>query len=749
MTARHARPFGRDRLARALVVAGAVAAVGAVAFAPTSGAALGSSTGPATLWFSPVTASVPDSSHGGAWTAVSCSTAWACVEVGTDSDGRGAVAVGAESLGRWHWSSTTTLPTDATGIGRYAGISCPTVEHCVAVGTDGDGQSIVSVGASDKGRWHWSGARLLGPDSTGGGTLAGVSCASDDLCVAVGSDDDDDGIAAIGRASAAIGAWSTDVSVRSDSAGGGALTGVSCATSSSCVAVGSDDDDRPVVAVATAGRSGWTWSRDAVVGSLDAHGRALSGVSCPSPSSCVAVGSTATSQATEAVGQRADGAWRWSTTHDVAPDSTGSGGFVAVSCSTPTTCLAVGTDAGGRGTYARGRPSPNGWRWSTVSPIAARVGTAVTLAAVDCASTVSCVTVGADAGSEPVSATSLGASASPRDVDVVRGNTLMTISWRAPAFDGGARIGSYRVLVRSGVRGCTSRALGTTGTCVVRHLVNGTAYEFSVVADNGAGVSAPSPWTAPIAPSPYGPPVPSPFTTAVTRFLASRSGVAAACVFDVRTGQTWTIRPTSSQHTASIVKVDILAALLYQHQRARQPLSASDAQLATAMIEDSDNAAAQALFVEIGQAPGLAAFNSVVGLTGTVANYAWGYTDTIAPDQVRLIGLFALPNPVLTTASRRYGLELLYHVDPAQAWGVSAGPPRGVAVAIKNGWYPTAPAAWQVNSIGWIDGDGRNYLIAVLTQGDVTMGYGVETIQGLSTLVWEHLAPVRPTVSAP
>ncbi len=747
--ARHARPFGRERLARTLVVAGAVAAVGAVAFAPTSGAALGSPARLATLWFSPVTASVPDASHGGTWTAVSCFTAWACVEVGTDADGRGAVAAGVESLGRWRWSSTTTLPTDATGVGRYDGVSCPTAEHCVAVGTDGDGQSIVSVGTSHRGRWRWSGARLLGPDSTGGGGLAAVSCASDERCVAVGSDDDDDGIAAVGRASVAVGAWSTDVPVRSDSAGGGALSGVSCPTSASCVAVGSDDDDRPVAVVATAGGGGWSWSRDAVVGSVGSHGRALSSVACPSPTSCVAVGSTATSQAIEAVGHGAGGAWRWTTTHEVAPDSTGSGGLVAVSCATPTTCLALGTDAGGRGTYASGWPSRGGWTWSVVSPIAARVGTTVALAAVDCASAVSCVTVGGDAASQAVSATSLGSPASPREVDVARGNAQMTISWRVPAFDGGARIGSYRVLVRSGVPGCTARALGTTGSCVVRHLVNGTPYEFAVVADNGAGVSAPSPWTTPLAPSPYGPPVPSPFTPAVTRFLASRSGVVAACVFDVRTGQTWSILPASSQHTASIVKVDILAALLYQHQRDREPLSAADAQLATAMIEDSDNTAAQALYVEIGQAPGLAAFNSVVGLTGTVANYAWGYTDTVAPDQVRLIGLFALPNPVLTTASRRYGLGLLTHVTPAQAWGVSAGPPRGVAIAIKNGWYPTAPAAWQVNSIGWIDGHGRNYLIAVLTRGDATMGYGVETIEGLSTLVWEHLAPVSASVPAP
>jgi hypothetical protein len=223
------------------------------------------------------------------------------------------------------------------------------------------------------------------------------------------------------------------------------------------------------------------------------------------------------------------------------------------------------------------------------------------------------------------------------------------------------------------------------------------------------------------------------------RFVASSADVVSATVYDVLTGQTWRIDPTSVQHTASIVKVDILADLLFDEQAAHTTMGASTRQLATAMIEDSDNHAAQALYVQIGQLPGIAAFNALVGLTGTTANWAWGYTDTTSLDQTRLMRLFALPNAILDAASRSFGLGLLDHVEPAQAWGVSSGPSPVAHVAIKNGWYPTGPSDWQVNSVGWIDGGGRDYVLAVLTKDNTTFGIGVATIATLSTKVWQRL----------
>ncbi len=48
-----------------------------------------------------------------------------------------------------------------------------------------------------------------------------------------------------------------------------------------------------------------------------------------------------------------------------------------------------------------------------------------------------------------------------------------------------------------------------------------------------------------------------------------------------------------------------------------------------------------------------------------------------------------------------------------------------------------------MNSIGYVHGDGRDYLVAVLTDGNATEAQGIDTIESLSDLIWENLAPAR------
>jgi hypothetical protein len=80
------------------------------------------------------------------------------------------------------------------------------------------------------------------------------------------------------------------------------------------------------------------------------------------------------------------------------------------------------------------------------------------------------------------------------------------------------------------------------------------------------------------------------------------------------------------------------------------------------------------------------------------------------------------------------------NITPSEAWGVTAGIPQGVTVALKNGWLPlSGETNWQVNSIGFIDGDGRNYILAILTDGNPTEQYGIDTISQFSTDVWDML----------
>ena len=64
-----------------------------------------------------------------------------------------------------------------------------------------------------------------------------------------------------------------------------------------------------------------------------------------------------------------------------------------------------------------------------------------------------------------------------------------------------------------------------------------------------------------------------------------------------------------------------------------------------------------------------------------------------------------------------------------------------MTVALKNGWLPLDGAStdWQVNSVGWVSGDGRDYLVAVLSTGNPSQQYGIDTINGLSALIWSAM----------
>ena len=230
------------------------------------------------------------------------------------------------------------------------------------------------------------------------------------------------------------------------------------------------------------------------------------------------------------------------------------------------------------------------------------------------------------------------------------------------------------------------------------------------------------------------------FTTALDAALNKRAGVISAAVLDLRNGDLYTYRPGEEVITASIVKVEILGALLVQAQKTGQPLSAADQTIATSMLELSDNNDASSLWNEIGGAPTVAAFDNSVGMLATTPNLSWGLTTTTATDQVKLLEHLVEPNDVLTDASRAYLLQLMEHVAPFEEWGASAGRSPGTTVALKNGWLPWA-GGWAVNSIGWVDGSERDYLIAVLTSGSPNEAYGIASISTVAAAAWAALGP--------
>jgi hypothetical protein len=227
-------------------------------------------------------------------------------------------------------------------------------------------------------------------------------------------------------------------------------------------------------------------------------------------------------------------------------------------------------------------------------------------------------------------------------------------------------------------------------------------------------------------------------TPAMRAYIGSRAGDIAVGVKNMLTGRTYLWNGRSEQVTASIVKIDILETLL--HHLHGRPIPGADVRTVVGMIEDSDNGDATTLWNQDGGAPGVAAYDRLVGMHQTTPNVDWGLTTTSVGDQLKLLDELLETHALIDQGAQRFALRLMEHVTPSQTWGVSGGVPSGVSVALKNGWLSFG-GGWHLNSIGRIRGDGRWYLIAMLTSFNPSEDYGTTTINAISSRVWQALAP--------
>jgi hypothetical protein len=192
-------------------------------------------------------------------------------------------------------------------------------------------------------------------------------------------------------------------------------------------------------------------------------------------------------------------------------------------------------------------------------------------------------------------------------------------------------------------------------------------------------------------------------------------------------------------HTAGIVRADILAALLLEHQRAGTAMSAQQRALAAKMIENGDGGAAAALWNAAGQASGLSGANRLLYLRHTTPGDLWQLTRTTVGDQLRLLADLTSPGSPLSPASRSYELSLMRNAAAGQQWGITAAAARGTLPAVTSGWLTDGSGAtWVVNSIGVISRAGRQVLVAVLSDGQPTESAGTSQVE----------AAVRAAVSA-
>ena len=139
-------------------------------------------------WARKVTPNPASGANGSQLNGVSCRSARACVGVGSyaNTSNSGGLTL-AETWNGKSWAISASGNNATSAASTLQGVSCPSTNVCVAVGSE---TSSSFVGSTLAERWtgeQWTFEATPNPESATQSALDGVSCGSPGACVAVGS----------------------------------------------------------------------------------------------------------------------------------------------------------------------------------------------------------------------------------------------------------------------------------------------------------------------------------------------------------------------------------------------------------------------------------------------------------------------------------------------------------------------------------------------------------------------------------
>ncbi|GAA2855338.1 hypothetical protein Acy02nite_72990 [Actinoplanes cyaneus] len=223
--------------------------------------------------------------------------------------------------------------------------------------------------------------------------------------------------------------------------------------------------------------------------------------------------------------------------------------------------------------------------------------------------------------------------------------------------------------------------------------------------------------------------------------LAAAGQDFAVSFVDRKSGRRYDFRGDRPFETASVVKVELLAALLLQAQDAGRALTSAERTRTRKMIVASDNDAASQVYAAIGGTAGLRRALERLGLDDTDPAANFGLTTTTAKDQTRMVDALTATGSPLTKASRDQILSLMSSVNADQTWGISAASFSGEQTAQKNGWLArsTENNRWIINSTGRISSDKVDVGLSVLSHGHSGQPDGIKAVERIAALTRSYL----------
>ncbi len=222
---------------------------------------------------------------------------------------------------------------------------------------------------------------------------------------------------------------------------------------------------------------------------------------------------------------------------------------------------------------------------------------------------------------------------------------------------------------------------------------------------------------------------------AATRYLNRRIGYTGFAVIDSEGRM-------SGEHlhrtfvSASVVKAMLLVAYLRKLAAEHRGLDAGSRSLLEPMIHVSDNNAATAVWELVGDSR-LRELARRAAMTDFSIVGIWANAQISPADQARY---FFEMEGLIPPQFRHFARHLLSHIAGYESWGIPAiARPRGWTVFFKGGWRGTERGQ-LVHQVARLQRPGERAAIAVMTDGDPSMGYGIDTIQGVTARLL-HASP--------
>jgi len=242
--------------------------------------------------------------------------------------------------------------------------------------------------------------------------------------------------------------------------------------------------------------------------------------------------------------------------------------------------------------------------------------------------------------------------------------------------------------------------------------------------------------------------------TAVQNLIKTRPGYLGIVLRDRQTGLIWRAGATDRAiWTSSTIKLAIATSLLDRARTGEVTLDAAARTQIAAMLNVSDNDAADALWNRYGKEALVPRFQQVYGMTGLtfVAGFPryWGFMKCTAEDLQRLMS-YVLDK--LQPADRDYLVNAMRHVGAIQQWGVwAAGPAQQPGT--KDGWSIESDAGtdhWCTSTVGFAGPDAR-YAVAVMyhVPPGGTIDNGVHAVSDLVATLFGAPTPAPVTVPDP